>query len=215
MIIRLSFPMFGVCATVKRTTSLDAPSNVTNQLQSFDDTPSNVANQLQSLDNTPSNVANQLQSFDKENFSLSQVLLWLDDQYRHDNTTPGHSVQVLHESSTSCHSNTMVTRIGGIKKSVQLFNSPYMGVDDKQGDSPAIVWSNKRRKLSTSHNVTMATNIGATATRNKPLRTNSCYGNKVNDHWHVTTSIPGYHSYTSLYHQWKNVSTIPVLRGIM
>ena len=195
--------MFGVCATVKRTMSLDTPSNATNQLQSFDDTPFNVTNQLQWFDDTPFNVTNQLQSFDdtpfnatnqfqwfddtpfnvtnqlqlfddKENFSLSD-LLWLDDHCCHSNSAPNHPVQVLHDSSTSCHSNTMVTRTGGIKKSVQLFNSPYMGVDDKQ-DFPAMMGSNKKRKLSASRNITMATN---TTTRNKPSRNNSCYGNKV------------------------------------
>ena len=154
--------MFGVCATVKRTMSLDTPSNATNQLQSFDDTPFNVTNQLQSFD-------------DEENFSLSD-LSWLDDHCCYGNSAPNHPVQVLHDSSTSCHSNTMVMRTGGIKKSVQLFNSPYLGVDDNQGNSPAIMWSNKKRKLSSSRNITMATN---TATRNKPSKNNSCYGNKV------------------------------------
>ena len=159
---RLTFPMFGVCATVKRTRSLDTPPNVTNQLQSFDDNM---------FDNDPYNQ--------KENFT-SDDFLWLDDECCHDNIAESHSAKLLHDSNTSCHSNTIVTRTSGIKKSVQLFNSPYMSIDDKEGNPPAVGWSNKKRKMSTSDTVTIATNnSNTTVTRSRPSRNNSCYGNKV------------------------------------
>ena len=157
--------MFGV-ATVKRTKSLDTPSNVTNQIQSFDDNMS---------DNDPYNQ--------KENFT-SYDNLWLNDEYCHGNIAESHSVKPLHDSNTGCH--TMVTRTGGIKKNVQLFNSPYM--DDKEGDSPAVVWSSKKRKT-TSDTITMATGAGTIVTRSRPSRNNSCYGNKVCISYTVTTLV--------------------------
>ena len=148
--------MFGVCATVKRTKSLDTPSNVTNQLQSFDD-------------NDP--------YYQKENFVLDDNTIWLDEGCCHNNTPESHSV-TLHDTNTGCHGNAMATtwRTGGIKRSVQLFNSPYL--DDNGGDSPVVVCSNKRTKTVSTHDaVTMPPSI---VTRSKPLRSN-CYGNKVSD----------------------------------
>ena len=169
MTIRLTFPMFGVCATVKRTRSLDTPSNVTNQLQLFDN------------DMFDNDLYNQ-----KENFtSDDNFLWWLDDEHCHDNITENHTVKLLHGSNTGCQSNTMVTRAGGIKKSVQLFNSPYMSVDDKEGNSSAAVWSNKKRKMSTYDTVAITTSSGTTATRSRPARNNSCYGSKVSEHTYI------------------------------
>ena len=139
---------------MKRTRSLDKPSN-----------------QLQSVD-----------YFDqKENF-VSDDNSWLDEDYRHDNTLEDHSDK-LHNSNTGFHSNTMTTattwRTIGVNKSVQLFNSPYM-VDNME-DSSVVLCSNKKRKTaSLSNAITMVTNTGTIVTRSKPSR-NICYGSKVSN----------------------------------
>ena len=148
--------MFGICATVKRARSLDTPSNVTNQLQLFDD---------DMFDDDPYNQ--------KENFTSDG---FLDNECCHDNKAESHPVKLLHDSNTSCYSNTMVTRTGGIKKSVQLFNSPYMSIDDEEGNPPAVGCSNKKRKMLASDVITIATSSSNTS---RPSRNNSFHGNKV------------------------------------
>ena len=153
--------MFGVCATVKRTRSLDTPSNVTNQLQLFDD---------DIFDDDPYNQ--------KENFTSDG---FLDNKCCHDNKAESHPVKLLHDSNTSCYSHTMVTRTGGIKKSVQLFNSPYMSIDD-EGNPPAVGCSNKKRKMLASDVITIATSSSSSSSSSntsRPSRNNSFHGNKV------------------------------------
>ena len=146
--IRLTYPMFGICATVKRTGSLDTPPNVTNQLQSFDD--------------------NVFDNDQKENFILDDNLLQLEEECLHGNTRGDNPIKLSHNSlSSSCHGNNIGTtwRTSGIKRNVQLFNSPYMV------NSSVAVSSNKKRKtVSTCNAITMVTNTGviSTTTKSKP-----------------------------------------------
>lgn len=147
----LTYPMFGVCATVKRTGSLDTPPNVTNQLQSFDD--------------------NVFDNDQKENFILDDNLLQLEEECLHDNTRGDNPIKLSHNSlSSSCHGNNIGTtwRTSGIKRNVQLFNSPYMV------NSSVAVSSNKKRKtVSTCNAITMVTNTGViSTTKSKPSTNN-------------------------------------------
>ena len=149
--------MFGVCATVKRTRSLDTPSNVTNPLQPFDD---NV------FDNGPYNQ--------KENFASDDNLLWLDNECCHDIVQENYPVKQSCDLVNSCHGN-VAWRSSGIKKSVELFNSPYMVNDN----SSAVMCSNKKRKtVSASNAITMVTNISGNTTKNRPSINNK-YRNQV------------------------------------
>ena len=110
--IRLTFPMFGICATVKRTRSLDTPSDVTNQIQPFDDD------------------------------------LLFEEECCHDNTAENHPFILSNDSNTDCHSNTIATtwRTHGIKRSVQLFNSPYMVDNNKENPTVMMYCSNNKKR---------------------------------------------------------------------
>ena len=151
--------MFGVCATVKRTRALDTPSNVTNPLQPFDD---NV------FDNDPNNQ--------KESFVSDDNLLWLDNEFCHDNVQENHPVKHSCDLVSSCHGNVMGTawRSGGIKRNVELFNSPYM-VNDT---SSTMMCSKKRKTVPASDAITMVTNISGNTTKNRPS-INNRYTNQV------------------------------------
>ena len=149
--------MFGVCATVKRTRSLDTPSNVTNQLQLFDDIVFD-------------NLYNQ-----KESFASDDNLFCFDNECCLDNTED-HPNKQSHDIVNSCHGDCMgaTWRTGGIKKSVELFNSPYRVNDN----SSVVMCSNKKRKVvSTFDTITMVTNTSSISTKNRPSINN--YKNKV------------------------------------
>lgn len=137
VVFRLTFPMFGVRSTVKRVKSSDRPPNVTNQLQSF-----NL--ELDLFGDGPDNQ--------KENIPLFTAL-WpeLDSTGCHDDELtkqfPPEPPQI---SSASCHGNTVRTDLmpKGIRKNVELFNSPYMGSDSFKEPPHELMSSNKKRKIS-------------------------------------------------------------------
>ena len=128
LIHRLQFPMFGVSSNVKRSRSSDTPPKVANH---------SPPSHLNPFDCDPIN--------EKEN--MDDNLFWaeFDSGGCHDNDMVRQLPPIQH---VCCHGNTIRKdqRPKGIRRNVELFNSPYMG--DNKGLPHEVMNSNKKRKVS-------------------------------------------------------------------
>jgi len=120
--------MFGVSSNVKRSRSSDTPPKVANH---------SPPSHLNPFDCDPIN--------EKEN--MDDNLFWaeFDSGGCHDNDMVRQLPPIQH---VCCHGNTIRKdqRPKGIRRNVELFNSPYMG--DNKGLPHEVMNSNKKRKVS-------------------------------------------------------------------
>ena len=139
----MQFPLFGMRSNLRRNISLDTPPKVANH-----PLPSHV--DLSSFDRDPIN--------EKENISFMDDNMLRTELYSggcHDNELVRQLPPAPPIQNISCHGGTIrrdqVSK--GIKRNVELFNSPYLDSDKKLTHN--MMSSNKKNKVSSS--VTMVT----------------------------------------------------------